>query len=311
MRAAMARAPASVANLTVGFDVLGVALDGPFDVAMVERREGGGEPVRIVDLGGEDAGKIPREPERNSAGAALLALHEELGPSFGLDLSLVKGIPCSAGMGGSAASAVAAVVAAAALFEPRPGRERLLAWATAGEAAVAGSPHPDNVAPALWGGATLVVDGRVVALPLPDRLACALVKPDLEVRTREARADLPDRVSLAIHARQSARLAAFALACARGDLDLLARSLRDEAVEPCRARRIPGFQRACDAALAAGALGVGVAGSGPSLYALAEGLEAAAAAADAIAAALRAEGLDSITWTSGLPAAAARLLVAA
>lgn len=262
-REAVAFAPASIGNVAVGFDLLGQSLEGPGDRATVRRIEGG---VRIVAVRGvvED---LPLAPERNTAGRALLALCERR-PGLGFELELDKGIALGSGMGGSAASAVAALLAANALIDPPLSMTELYELAILGEEVASGSRHGDNVGPSLFGGLVIApAQGAPVRVPVPAGLHCALVHPHFVLQTRDARAALAGSYALSEFVAQSEGLALVLAGCYGNDLELVRRGLRDVLVEPRRAALIPGFARIKAAALAAGALGASIAGAGPSVFA--------------------------------------------
>lgn len=266
---ATAFAPASVANLAVGFDVLGFAIGGVGDRVRA-RHDPAGSGVRVAAVTGLVT-DLPRDPDRNTASVAVLAMAQEHPFPAGVALDLHKGIPLGSGMGGSAASAVAAVVAANALLERPLPLEALLPYAVAGESVASGSAHADNVAPSLQGGMIAVVAQdplRTVSVPVPQGLVCVLVHPHLEIETRSARAALATELPLRTHVLQSQRLAGFLAGCYSGDLGLLGRSMVDLVAEPARASLIPGFSDAKRAALAVGALGFAISGAGPSVFAL-------------------------------------------
>ena len=274
MESVTAFAPATVSNVACGFDVLGFALETPGDEVTARRAAGG---VRIADITG-DAGRLPREASRNSAGVAAQALLRAAGENGGVELTIAKGLPLSSGLGGSAASAVAAVVAVDALIGARLPIDTLLACAFEGERLGAGSAHADNIAPCLYGGFVLVRRASppdIVRLPVPHGLTAVVVHPDLEIETAKARALLGDSVPLADAIRQWANLGAFVDALHRGDFALLSRSLEDAIAEPRRAPLVPGLAAIKQAATDAGALGCSLSGSGPSLFALCRGLETA------------------------------------
>jgi homoserine kinase len=270
-----AYAPATVSNVACGFDVLGFALDEPGDVVMAAPSDTPG--VAIVDIVG-DGGSLSRDPRKNTAGAAVAALLDHLQTTRGVALTIHKGLPLESGIGSSGASAVAAVVAANELLGRPVGTDVLLACAMAGEQAGCGAAHPDNVAPSLLGGFVLartVHPPDVVQLPVPDGLACALLHPHLSVHTGTARALLGDTLPLNDAVRQWANLGALVAALFTGDRALLSRSLVDVVAEPKRASLVPGFYDIKAAAVAAGALGCSLSGSGPSLFALAGSMAAA------------------------------------
>lgn len=262
----LVHSPATLSNLGCGFDVLGLALAAPYDAIRVTRSSAPG--VRIRHL---DAYHLPTEPTRNVAGVALLALLAAVPEPLGFDLEITKGIRPGSGVGSSAASAVGAVVGANALLGHRFTKMQLLEFAMAGEALASGARHADNLAPAIFGGFTVVralapaLD--VVALPAPP-LWVAVVHPQIEVKTSEARKVLPAAVPLGLAVRQWANVAGLVAGFLTADYELIGRSLDDHIVEPARAALIPGLAEARARALAAGALGGGISGSGPSIFML-------------------------------------------
>lgn len=298
MESVTAFAPATVSNVACGFDVLGFALGSPGDEVTARfsaAQEPAGNPnptpdllVRIDDICG-DEGRLPRDAAKNTAGVAAQALLTTLGERRGIALRIRKGLPLSSGLGGSAASAVAAVVAVDALLGARTSRETLLTCAFEGERVGAGSAHADNIAPCLYGGFVLVrrtSPPDIVRLPVPDGLVAVVVHPDLEIETAHARALLGDSVRLTDAIQQWANLGAFVDALHRADFALLARSLEDRIAEPRRAPLVPGFSAIKDAAVSAGALGCSLSGSGPSLFALCRGDDTARRVAAAMIAAV-------------------------
>jgi len=286
MESVTAFAPATVSNVACGFDVLGFALEEPGDEVTARLTEGG---VRIDDIIG-DHGRLPREAARNTAGVAAQALLTLIGERRGVALTIRKGLPLSSGLGGSAASAVAAVVAVDALFRARSSPETLMACAFEGERLGAGSAHGDNIAPAVYGGFVLVRVPNppdVVRLPVPKGLTAVVVHPDLEIETAKARALLGTTVPLGDAIRQWANLGAFVDALHRADFALMARSLEDTIAEPRRAPLVPGLAAIKRAAAEAGALGCSLSGSGPSLFALCRDAATAEAVAMAMTAAVK------------------------
>jgi homoserine kinase len=286
MDAVTAFAPATVSNVACGFDVLGFALDTPGDEVSARVAATG---VRIDDIL-NDGGRLPRDADRNTAGIAARALLARIGESRGVALTIRKGLPLSSGLGGSAASAVAAVVAVDALFQSKLPLNALLECAFEGERIGAGSAHADNIAPCLYGGFVLVrraMPPDIIRLPVPPELTAVVVHPDIEIETAKARALLGDTVPLADAIRQWANLGAFVDAVHRSDFDLLSRSLEDTIAEPRRAPLVPGLAEIKRAAAAAGALGCSLSGSGPSLFALCRGLLVAEAVAEAMTSAVR------------------------
>ena len=288
-----AKAPASIGNLAVGFDVLGVAFPLLWDEVTVARRID--DRVVIQEIIGSGL-SLPRRAESNTASRALLAMRADVSSLGGFDLWIRKGIPLSAGLGGSAASAVAAVVAAVELTGLQASVDDLLSWSAQGEEAASGVAHRDNVAPSLLGGAVLTSGTKALSLQLPQELALVVVLPQQEIKTKDARSLLSADCRLEQHAEQSSRLARFVIACERADVSLLEGCIRDEIVEPQRRFLLPGFSRVKNAALAAGAIGCSFSGSGPAMFALSLE-EFAAPVAKSMQDAFRVEGLDSRSWS--------------
>src|SRR5258706_8059778 len=290
-------APATVANVASGFDVLGFALDAPGDVVTLRRIPG--KEVRVVSITG-DEGKLPRDG-RNTAAVAAGGFLAGIGSPFGVEIALEKRMPLSSGLGSSAASAVAAVVAANELAgRPREPRD-LLPFTIEAERAACGSAHADNVAPALLGGFVLIRSYRpldIVRRPVPRGLACAVAPPHTELRTEDARRVLKKEISLSGATRRWGNLAALVAALYTEDLALLGRSLQDVVAEPARSFLIPGFDAVKASALAAGALGCSISGSGPSVFALCASMEDARRAGAAMEAAFREAGLGSDLFLS-------------
>jgi homoserine kinase len=305
---ARAFAPASVGNIGVGFDLLGHVIDGPRDVAIVRRIDA--PEVRIVAIRGDVAGvgALPLEAERNTAGRALIALREALALPFGFEVELEKGIPLGSGLGGSAASCVAALVAANALLDAPLSREALYPFALQGEAVASGSLHGDNVAPMLLGGAVLATHERMIPLSVPEWLHCVVVHPDQVLETRRARAALAEPYALAQFVEQSAHLALFLTGLQRGDAGLIREGLRDVLVEPRRAPLIPGFAAVQQTALDHDALGASISGAGPSVFAWFASRAQAEAAAPAMRAAFVAAGYDARAHVSPVAAPRAEVL---
>lgn len=291
-----AMASATVANLGPGFDVLGLCLEGPQDRVTAELTTTG--EVELVDVTG-DGGRLSRVAAENCAGVAARHVLTQFGESdMGVRLWLDKGLPLGSGLGSSAASSVAAAVAVGALIDPRLPKDFLFQACREGERLATGSPHPDNVAPALFGGvvACLAGDGEkvdLVTLPVPSDLVVACVKPDFEVRTADARAALPKEVPMGDAVRNMGAVIGLTKALMTNDLTLLARCLGDRLATPYRKKLIPGYDEAIAAAMQAGALGAGISGSGPALFALCADRETAMGVADAMVEAFQALGTDA------------------
>jgi homoserine kinase len=275
-------APGSVSNVACGFDVLGFALDEPGDVVMAAAQSESG--VSIAAIHG-DGGRLSLDPRRNTASAAVIALLQRLETTRGISLTIHKGVPLASGVGSSGASAVAAVVATNELLGRPAPMEMLLECAMAGEQAGCGAIHPDNVSPSLFGGFVLARSAQppdIVRLPVPAGLACAVLHPHLEVETGAARKLLGDQVLLRDATRQWANVGGLVAALYSNDLGLLSRSLVDSIAEPKRASLVPGFAAVKSAAIAAGALGASLSGSGPSIFALASSMAIAQAVGSAM-----------------------------
>lgn len=307
---ASAFAPGSIGNVGPGLDVLGAAVTGAGDTVIAEWHDGPG--VTILEAGASD---LPTDAARHAAGVAALAVvraARSLGvpqAGRGIALRVRKGLPLSAGQGGSAASAVAGAAAVNALLGSPLDRFALLAASLEGEEMAAGR-HLDNIAPSLLGGIVLVrsldpID--VVSLPVPPTLRAVLAHPDQRLRTADARSVLPGEVPRAIVVHQLAQVAAMVAALHATDLALLGRALDDRIAEPARAALLPGFREAKAAALAAGALGASISGSGPTAFALCDGDEAASRVATAMEGAYAAHGVRAVVRTAQIDRHGARI----
>lgn len=305
VQVARAFAPASVGNVGVGFDLLGHSLTGAGDVAEVRRID---EPmVRIAAIGGCVSG-LPTDPRQNTAGVALMALRKALGLQHGFELVLEKGIPLGSGMGGSAASCVAALVAANALLKRPLPREALYGFALDGEAVASGSRHGDNLGGMLLGGLVLATAERLLRIPVPAEWHCALVHPHAVLETREARTALAGHYALGEFVAQSSNLALVLAGCYRSDPKLVREGLKDVLIEPRRAPLIPNFARVKQAALDHHAMGASISGAGPSVFGWYENRGDAEAASTAMQAAFAEVALDSDAWVSPVDGPAAHLV---
>ena len=294
---ARAFAPASSANLASGFDLLGHSLEGWRDEATVRRIDA--PEVRIEAIEGVVTA-LPARAMDNTAGAALIAMREALRLPYGFAVRLRKGIPLGSGLGGSAASAVAAVVA-----------EALYPFALDGEAVASGSRHGDNIAPSLLGGLIAAFHGDGIApvrLRAPAWLYAAVVHPAVVLETRVARAALAEPFAIQPIVQQTHHLAALLLGLERDDEALIRRGLVDALVEPRRAALIPGFDAVKQAALDAGALGSSISGAGPSVFAWFRGRGAADAGGLAMQRAFAAAGLQASILVSPVAGPAAGLI---
>lgn len=263
---ASASAPASIGNVGVGFDILGQAFDAARDTVTAVREEEPG--IRLGTVSGL-ASSLPADPGSNTALAAAHAVLKAAKAPFGARLDIDKGIPVSAGMGGSAASAVAGAAAANALLGEPFSIEELLPFALEGERAASNPPPWDNVVACLFGGLVLVASEEplmVQRLSVPEGVTAVLLHPRAKVETRAARAMLKSEVPMALAVEHSRRVAAFIAGCTTGNLDLVRAGLVDLLVEPQREHLLPVLPSVRDAALEAGALGCSFSGSGPSVF---------------------------------------------
>jgi homoserine kinase len=298
-------APASIGNVAVGFDMLGLALEGVGDRVLARRTTDG--EISIAEVRGLDGELHPylsTDARSNTASIAAQALWKAQGQSDGLELKVHKGVPLQSGMGSSAASAVAAVVAANALLDNPLETEQLLEFALIGEQYASGGLHADNVAPSLVGGLVLcpqVLLPGIVRMPVPSGVSAVLLHPDLQINTAQARRGLAKGYPMQDWLAQQGLLAGFVLACAQDDIDLLGRTLRDVVVEPQRKEAVPCFDAVKQAAERAGVLGCSLSGSGPSMFALCRSSEARNVAS-AMEQACRMQGIGCQSWISSLAA---------
>lgn len=301
-------APATVANVCCAFDILGFALDHPGDE--VEIRRCAEKGVRIAHIEG-DGGKLPRDPGLNTASVAVRALLSALGSDVGMEITLRKKMPLGSGLGSSAASAAAAVVAANCLLGSPMSRIQLVPFALEGERAACGAAHADNAAPSILGGFVLIRSYHpldVIELSAPADLCAAVVHPNFEVRTADARKVLRQQIQLKDAVTQWANIAGLMVALQRADLALLERSLRDVIVEPQRSLLIPGFEAARTAALAEGAIGFSLSGSGPSVFSFARSLQHATCIGNAVLRAFQSIGISGEVFVSRINRQGAQIL---
>lgn len=263
--------PATIANVSCGFDVLGLCLDSVGDEMYFEKRAEKG--IIIKEVTGAD---LPLEVEKNVAGVAALALLEKLQPDFGIEITIHKKIKAGSGIGSSAASAAGAVYGINAICGYPLTNKELIYYAMQGEALASGAPHADNVAPALLGGFAFIRSYEpmdIIEIKAPSELYATVIHPQIELRTMDARSVLKKSVSLQTAIRQCGNLGGLMSGIFLSDYDLIGRSLQDEFVEPMRSLLIPNFDRLKQVALENGALGSGISGAGPSMFALCKGKE--------------------------------------
>ncbi len=265
MRSVKIKSPATIANLVCGFDVLGMALNDPQDVMQITISENPG--IRIQH---NDIYNLPVIPEQNVAGVALLALMQELPKPIGFELVIEKHIKPGSGLGSSAASAAGVVAAANLLLDNKFSKQDLVRFAMAGEKFASGVKHADNISPCIYGGVTLIrsiFPLDIIPLPAPP-MYVAVVHPQIEVKTSDAREILRKEVLLKDAIRQWGNIAGLVTGFMQSDYELIRRSLEDVIIEPVRSILIPGFDQVKKRSLEAGALGGGIAGSGPSIFML-------------------------------------------
>ncbi len=265
MKKVIVQCPGTVANLVCGFDILGMALNDPNDIMEVHLLD-----ERKVIITSRDGFPLPTDPAQNTAGAPLLAMLEELQAQIGFEVLIDKKIKPGSGIGSSAASAAGAVVAANHLLSNPFSKEDLVRFALFGEKVASGVKHADNIAPCIYGGITLIrsiFPLDIVSIPAP-ALHVTVVHPQIEVRTSDARQILRKQVLLKDAIRQWGNIAGLVAGFIKNDYDLIGRSLEDVIIEPVRSMLIPGFDQVKQQCKAAGALGGGISGSGPSIFML-------------------------------------------
>jgi homoserine kinase len=268
-------APATVANVSCGFDVFGFAVENPGDEVQLTLTQG--SEVIIKQITG-DGGRLPLEADKNTSGVAIQAFLKALGKKQGVEVVLHKHLPLGSGMGSSAASSVAALVGINHLMGEPFSKKDLLPFAMEAERVACGSAHADNVAPSLLGGFVLIrgydpLD--VVSIPTPSDLYCTLVHPHLELKTEDSRQVLKHSISLKDAVTQWGNIAGLVAGLMKPDYALIGRSLKDVIAEPVRALLIPGFDEIKEVAVNEGALGCGISGSGPTIFALSTNRELA------------------------------------
>ncbi|SHF92027.1 homoserine kinase [Salegentibacter echinorum] len=262
-------APATVANLSCGYDVLGCCLDNVGDEMLIRKNDK--KQIRISKITGQD---LPMEADKNVAGVAAKALLTALGESQGFDIEIEKNIKAGSGIGSSAASAAGAVFGINKLLGTPFSNIELIKFAMEGERLASGNAHADNVAPALLGGFSLVKSYNpleVLSLPNLPELRMLILHPQIELKTKDSRSIIRQNLELQKAINQWGNLAALVSALYTKDYELLGRSLKDEIIEPVRSILIPYFDELKTLSAANGALGFGISGSGPSVFAMCKG----------------------------------------
>jgi homoserine kinase len=268
MNTIKAFAPATVANVCCGFDILGFSVDFPGDEVMLTLKDEPG--IVITSIEGDD-GRLPKEALKNTAGVAVDSFLKSLDSNQGVEIKLIKNLPLGSGMGSSAASGVAALVAINHLMGNPFTREQMIPFAMEAERIACGSAHADNVAPSLLGGFVLVRDYHpldVIKIPVAKGLYCTLIHPHLELKTSDSRRVLKPTVSLQDAITQSGNIAGLMIGLTKPDYALVSRSLKDVIAEPIRSVFIPGFDQIRKLVVQTGALGCGISGSGPTIFCL-------------------------------------------
>lgn len=292
-------APATVANVVCGFDVLGFAVNEPGDEVIMRFTDRKNVVIRAIH--GDD-GRLPVDPEKNTVSAVVINYLEKIGEQGrGVEIELFKKMPIGSGLGSSAASTVAGLFAINTLFDNRLSREELLPFAIEGEFLACGGKHADNVAPALFGGFVLIRSYDpldVIRLHTPEGLICSLIHPQIEVETRDARKIIKKSVPLTDAITQWGNIAGLVSGLFLEDYALISRSMKDVIIEPVRSILIPDFYVLKQKALDAGALGFGISGSGPAVFALSNDSSIARKVTEAVQQHLKQQDIDSETYVS-------------
>jgi len=303
-------APATIGNVSCGFDVFGLAVESPGDEVILTISD---EPGVIIKKISGDEGRLPFEVEKNTAGFAVKKFLEKTGNEVGVELELIKKMPLGSGMGSSAASAAAALCAVNKLTGAKFSKRELLPIAANAEKVACGSAHADNVAPSLLGGFTLIRSYNpldVIKIPVPDFLWTVIVHPDVTVRTEDARDLLPKTIPLTLAVKQWGNIAAFTASLFMKDRDLLSRAMEDFVAEPLRKKLIPGFDNLKRVALESGALGCGISGSGPSVFVFTDSKDIAEICEKEITLLFAARGVESDSYISKVNNDGAKILEA-
>ena len=275
MKSVKALAPATVANVSCGFDIFGFAVEAPADEVVITLTEQPG--VVIKEITGDD-GRLPLDASRNTSGVAVREFLKKIESNSGAEIILHKKLPLGSGMGSSAASSAAALVAINHLFDNPFSREQMLPFAMEAERIACGSAHADNVAPALLGGFVLIRSYApldVTKIPTPAGLYCTLVHPHIELKTEDSRRVLKSSIQMRDAITQWGNIAGLVVGLMKPDYGLITRSLQDVIAEPIRSVLIPGFDDIKITALEHGALGSGISGSGPTIFSLSTDQETA------------------------------------
>ena len=300
-------APASVANVACGFDVLGFALDFPGDTIVARKNDSKQLSISKIHNGGD----LSRQPEDNVVTVAVQAMLDHLESKQGIDFELTKGVKPGSGIGSSAASSSAAVVAVNYLLGEPFKKVELVQFAMMGEKLASGTAHADNVAPSVCGGFTLVRSYEpldVIKIASPAELWCTVIHPQLEVKTRDARRVLKGGIDLKKAITQWGNVGGLIAGLHQADYDLIGRSLVDVVIEPIRSILIPGYSEVKKASLEAGSLGCSISGGGPSIFSLCKGEQSALKVKEAIAEVYEQYGVEFEIHVSKVNLAGAKII---
>lgn len=306
MQSVTIQAPGTVANLVCGFDVLGLCLDAPYDTMEIRLLD-----EKKVIIESADGYPLPTDPALNTAGAPLVEMLKEVEENIGFEVIIHKAIKPGSGIGSSAASAAGAVVGANVLLNNRFTKEDLVRFALFGEKVASGVKHADNIAPGIYGGITLIrsiFPLDIVSIPAPD-LFVTVVHPQIEVKTSDARQILRKEVLLKDAIKQWGNIAGLVAGFMKNDYDLIGRSLEDVIIEPVRSILIPGFNDVKQRSVAAGALGGGISGSGPSIFMLSKDEETAHAVEAIMHDVYHSIGLEHHTYVTKVNQQGVRVMV--
>lgn len=302
-------APATVANVVCGYDILGFAVNEPGDEVVMRMSDTPG--IRITKITGDD-GRLPLDPEKNTVSVSVKHYLEAIGQSgLGIEIELHKKMPIGSGLGSSSASTVAGLFAANKLMNNALTDEELLPFAMKGEEMACGHGHADNVAPSLLGGFVLVRSYTpldVIRLPFPKNLYCAIIFPDVNVPTRDARQLIRSKVLLKDAVTQWGNIAGLVSGLFMNDLPLIGRSMQDILVEPVRSILIPDFYRLREIAMENGALSFGISGSGPSVFSFADNEQSAVKITKVLADHLAGLNIATKTYVSAINAQGPKIL---
>jgi homoserine kinase len=301
-------APATVANVCCGFDILGFSVDAPSDEVILSIDKG--LDVKMKSIMG-DGGRLPLESNKNTASVAIQSYLKAINEQVSVEIELIKNLPLGSGMGSSAASAVAALVGINAYFDNRLMRAELVPHAMEAERIACGAAHADNVAPSLLGGFVLVRGYHpldIVQVPITATLFCTLVHPHLELKTEDSRRVLKPTISLKDAITQNGNTAGLMVGLMSSDYDLISRSLHDVIAEPIRSVFIPGFDEIRSEVKRQGALGCGISGSGPTLFALSRDKQTAEKVGKLMESHFLNSGLKSESYVSGINLQGAKII---